>query len=500
MIKDEQVKRMLRLMKEKPELSFSCHAAQSGMSEPTARKYVRLGALPSTTRQAHTWQTRKDSFSEVWPELETYLEANPGLEAKTLFDYLQRRYPGRFQDGQLRTLQRRLKRWRALAGPEREVYFTQQHKAGVLCQSDFTHMDSLGVTIDRTPFSHMAYHFVLAYSGWESCTVCFSESFESLSLGFQNALWNLGGVPLQHCTDRFSAAVSSLSERTEFTERYRGLMKHYGISCRYINTAKPNENGCVEQRNNRFKRAVEQALMLRGSRDFSSRVAYELFLSQLLKQMNAGRSVRLAEETRCLRTLPASRLDAQKRLHVRVGVGSTISVDRNVYSVPSRLIGETVEVRMDMETVEAWYAQKLVERMPRLRGRNRHHINYRHIIGWLVRKPGAFAQYRYRSELFPTSHFRMAYDLLCQGDNARADKEYLRLLKLASDNESAVDHVLAHLIGRSLPIAFENVEAMVRDITALASPAALVVAPVALAAYDALLSGDVLSQAKESAS
>ena len=155
---------------------------------------------------------------------------------------------------------------------------------------------------------------------------------------------------------------------------------------------------------------------------------------------------------------------------------------------------------MNMETVEAWYAQKLIERMPRLRGRNRHHINYRHIIGWLVRKPGAFAQYRYRSELFPTSHFRMAYDLLCQSDNARADKEYLRLLKLASDNESAVDHVLAHLIDRSLPIAFETVEAQVRDITALASPAALVVAPVSLAAYDALLSGDVLSQAKESAS
>lgn len=500
MVKDEQVKRMLRLMKEKPELSFSCHAAQSGMSEPTARKYVRLGKLPSTTHKAHTWRTREDCFEQVWPELQSFLEANPGLEAKTLFDYLQRQYPGRFQDGQLRTLQRRLKRWRALEGPEREVYFLQQHKAGVLCQSDFTHMDSLGVTICRAPFEHMVYHFVLAYCGWESCTVCFSESFESLSLGFQNALWSLGGVPAQHCTDRFTAAVTSLSDRTELTERYRGLMKHYGISCRYIGTAKPNENGCVEQRNYRFKRTVDQALMLRGSRDFSSRAAYESFLSQLLKQLNAGRSARLAEEMRCLRALPASRLDTQKRTRVRVGVGSTISVGRNVYSVPSRLIGEVVEVRMDMETVEVWYAQKFIVRMPRLHGRNRHFINYRHIIGWLVRKPGAFAQYKYRSELFPTSHFRMAYDLLCRSGNARADKEYLHLLELASDNESAVDQVLAHIIGQSLPITFETVEAMVRDIASLEAPVALAVAPVSLDAYDALLSGDVLSQAKECAS
>ncbi len=500
MVKDEQVKRMLRLMKEKPELSFSCHAAQSGMSEPTARKYVRLGALPSTTRKAHTWRTREDLFAEVWPEMQTFLEANPGLEAKTLFDYLQRQYPGRFQDGQLRTLQRRLKRWRALEGPEREVYFLQQHKAGVLCQSDFTRMDSLGVTIGGEPFEHMVYHFVLAYCGWESCTVCFSESFESLSLGFQNALWSLGGVPAQHCTDRFTAAVTSLSDRTEFTERYRGLMKHYGISCRYIGTAKPNENGCVEQRNYRFKRAVDQALMLRGRRDFSSRAAYESFLTQLLKQLNAGRSVRLAEEMCCLRALPASRLDTQKRTRVRVGVGSTISVERNVYSVPSRLIGEMLEVRMDMETVEVWYAQQFIARMPRLRGRNRHYINYRHIIGWLVRKPGAFAQYKYRSELFPTSHFRMAYDQLCHSNNARADKEYLHLLELASDNESAVDQVLAHVINQSLPITFEVVEALARDVAALEAPVALAVAPVSLAAYDALLSGDVLSQAKESAS
>lgn len=500
MVKDEQVKRMLRLMKEKPELSFSCHAAQSGMSEPTARKYVRSGMLPSATRKSHTWRTREDCFEAVWPELRTFLEANPGLEAKTLFDYLQRQHPGRFQDGQLRTLQRRVKRWRALEGPDREVYFLQRHKAGALCQSDFTRMGSLGVTIGHEPFEHMVYHFVLAYSGWETCTLCFSESFESLSVGFQNALWSLGGVPLEHCTDRFSAAVTSLSDRAEFTERYTGLMKHYGISFRCIGTAKPNENGCVEQRHHRFKRAVGQALMLRGSHDFSSRAAYESFLSHLLKQLNAGRSVRLAEETRCLRAMPPARLDTQKRTRSRVGVGSTISVDRNVYSVPSRLIGEMVEARLDMDTVEVWYAQRLIARMPRLRGRNRHHINYRHIISWLVRKPGAFAQYKYRTELFPTSYFRMAYDLLCRGGDVCADKTYLRILELALDNESAVDQVLAYVIGQSLPITFEMVEALVRDATALEAPVALTVPPVSLAAYDILLTGDTLALGRGDAS
>ena len=101
---------------------------------------------------------------------EQMVEANPGLEAKTLFEALQREHPGRFADGQLRTLQRRLKHWRATEGPGREVFFAQQHVPGRLGQSDFTHMSELGITIGGQSFPHLLYHFVLTYSNWETAS------------------------------------------------------------------------------------------------------------------------------------------------------------------------------------------------------------------------------------------------------------------------------------------------------------------------------------------
>ena len=146
---------------------------------------------------------------------------------------------------------------------------------------------------------------------------------------------------------------------------------------------------------------------------------------------NAGRRKRLDEELPRLRRLPDRRRESYKRLPVRVDTGSLIHVDRNTYSVPSRLIGERVEVRLYVEHVEVWCAQKEMERFPRLRGRKKHAINYRHIIDWLVRKPGAFENYVYREELFPTSRFRMAYDALREAQPKRGHKEYLGILNLA---------------------------------------------------------------------
>ncbi|GAG29972.1 unnamed protein product, partial [marine sediment metagenome] len=244
-----------------------------------------------------------DPFDEVWEEVRQELEASPGLQSKTLFEWLQRKYPGRYQDGQLRTLQRRVKGWRATAGPAKEVFFDQVHHPGRLCASDFTHMTSLGVTIGGQPFDHLVYHFVLTYSNWERVTVCFSESFESLSEGLQNALWELGGVPQRHRSDRMSLAVNNLSEKKEFTERYEALMKHYGLKMEKIQAGKANENGDVEQSHRRFKEAVDQALMLRGSREFSSRETYAKFLGEIRDQRNAGRRERLAEEVSLLRRL-----------------------------------------------------------------------------------------------------------------------------------------------------------------------------------------------------
>jgi hypothetical protein len=233
--------------------------------------------------------------------------------------------------------------------------------------------------------------------------LCYSESFESLSEGLQNAVWELGGTPLDHRTDRMSLAVNNASDKREFTTRYEALLRHYKMTGQKIQPGKANENGDVEQRHYRLKRAVDQSLLLRDSRDFQSVDEYKAFLRSLVTQLNAGRRERLRVEMQYLRPLPAGRLESVKRERVKVDTGSLIYVDRNVYSVHSRLIGEQVEARLGAEIVEVWYAGRKVEELARLRGRGKHRVDYRHIIDWLVRKPGAFENYRYREELFPTT-------------------------------------------------------------------------------------------------
>ena len=404
-------------------------------------------------KQEHNWRNRKDPFENDWDHVRQMLELNPGLEAKTIFEYLQRTHPGRYQDGQLRTLQRRIKIWRALEGPQKEVFFPQVHHPGELSESDFTCMNILCVTIAGQRFDHLIYHYVLTYSNWETGTICFSESFESLSQGLQNALWKLGGVPRRHQTDRLSTAVNNMANPAEFTERYNALMRHYRLQPHKINTGRANENGDVEQRHNRFKRALDQALMLRGSRDFADRREYSYFLKKLFDQLNKGRSSRFEEERKLLRALPSSRLESAKKIKARVRKSSTITVAGNVYSVNSRLRDEHVQVRLFAEHLEVWYAQRLIERIPRLYGKKKHHIQYRHIIDWLVRKPGAFANYRYRADLFPMFNFRMAYDLLKASVPAKSDLEYLKILDLAAkESETLVDQILEEMIEKQMPI------------------------------------------------
>jgi hypothetical protein len=410
MVSDQQVKRLWRLIW--TQLTLEVAAAKAGMDAKTARKYLRDRRLPSEMKQKHEWRTRPDPFAAVWEEMRQRLKVEPGLQAKTLFGHLQDTEPGRFADGQLRTLQRRIKQWRATEGPAKEVFFAQQHRPGELCQSDFTHCRELGVTIGGEAFPHLIYHFVLSYSNWETGRICYSESFESLSEGLQNALWELGGVPREHRSDRMSAAVNNLTDRKEFTRGYESLLAHYVLEGQKIQAGRANENGDIEQRHYRFKQAMAQVLMMRGSRDFPSVGDYEEFLRKLFARLNAGRRVRLSEEARVLRPLPERRLDTTRRMKVRVSPGSLIPVHRNTYSVHSRLIGELVEVRLKPDTVEVWYGDRKVEELPRLRGRGKHRVDYRHIIDWLVRKPGAFENYRYREELFPTSGFRMSYDAL----------------------------------------------------------------------------------------
>jgi len=486
MVTDHQVRRLMSLVKTESTLAIA--AAKAGMDEKTARKYRRFGKLPNECRLEHTWRTRPNPFDAVWDEIAARMKANPGLEAKTLFEDLQRRFPGEFQDGQLRTLQRRIKHWRATEGPDKEIFFAQVHKPGEQGASDFTHMTSLAITLAGQPFEHMLYHFVLTYSNWETGSICFSECFESLSEGLQNALWELGGVPKQHRTDCLSAAVK-LENPEEFTRRYESLLAHYSVRGIHGQPSHGNENGDVEQRHRRFKEALDQALLLRGSRDFENRRAYQTFLTALFAQLNAGRKVRLQQEIATLGKLPLGRLETARKLDVSVSAYSTIRVRNNTYSVPARLIGETVEARLGSETVEVWYGQRHIDTMPRLRGEGRHCIRYRHVIDWLVRKPGAFANYRFREDLFPTSRFRMAYDQMSAHCASKASRSYLAVLHLAArESEVGVDDALRHLLDHEEPITLEAVKALVCSAGQIAPVTAICVAAVDLAAYDTLLS------------
>jgi len=486
MVTDQQIRRLFKLMQ--TEKTQAVAAAKSGMDEKTARKYVKAGKLPSELKKRRTWKTRPDPFADIWEEVRENLSANPEFEAKTLFDDLQNRFPGKFSDGQLRTLQRHIKYWRALEGPSKEIFFPQLHRPGELAQSDYTHMGKLGITIASQPFDHLLYHFVLTYSNWETGNICFSESFESLSEGLQTALWELGGVPLSHQTDRLTAAVQKSLHPDEFTQRYQALLEHYGMNGRKTQAASPNENGDVEQRNYRFKRAVKQALLLRGSSDFASLDNYKLFLKELFARLNSGRRERFQEEQRSLHSLPEQRLESCKRLSVSVGPSSTIRVNHNVYSVESRLIGETIQVHLFADHLDLFYAQKCVDTLPRLRGESRHLINYRHMIDQLERKPGAFENYRYREEMFPGSYFRLAYDELKKRHTpSQAAKEYLKILRMAAkESETAVTTALSELCGRQ-QITACAIEEILHAQQRPSLCAEVSIAQVDLAAYDRLL-------------
>lgn len=488
MVTDQQYRRLMKLRRTEPTLASA--AAKAGMDEKTARKYLKASKPPSQMRRARSYLTRADNFAGVWRELEELLEREPGLEALTLMEHLCRQYPGQFEMGQLRTLQRRVKRWRAVAGPEREVFFPQEHPPGRQAQSDFTHMKELEVTIAGQPFDHLFYHFTLTCSNWETGTICFGESFESLAEGLQNALWELGAVPAEHRTDNLSAAIIRVGKRDELTAPYRGLLAHYGLRASHNSPGRAHENGDVEQSHHRFKRAVGQALSLRGTRDFATRDNYADFLRMLLQRRNSLRRERLATELTVLRPLPARRLEDYSVVMVKVTRNSTIAVRDNLYSVPSPLIGERVEVRVFAEQLQVWFGSRCVAKMPRLRGEGRHAINYRHVIHSLVRKPGAFAHYRFQQCLFPRLLFRVAYDQLREQYPATAERQYVKLLELAATtSEDQVEAILRQLVESGTVISYERVVGACRSFEGVANqPLTVAPAIIELASYDALLS------------
>ena len=424
-------------------------ALRSDMDPKTARKYIKEGKLPSQMRMEHTWRTRPDPFERHWEQCEEILDAAPELEGKFLFEWLCERYPGEYQEGQVRTFQRRVREWKALNGPDKEVFFPQVHEPGRRMSTDCTHMEELGITINGESFPHLLCHCVLSYSNWEWGTLCHSESLLALRTGIQAALFRLGHVPLEHWTDHSSAATHNPTledgRRRPFNKDYENVMDHFGMQPRTIQVASPHENGDVESLNGVLKRRMKQYLLMRGSADFESVDAYRQFVEHVMEKANRGRSARLAEELKVMPVLNVSRLSEYDEYRCRVRSSSTITVKRRIYSVPSRLIGETVSARRFKDRLEVVYNGVHQFTEPWISRDEGHCINYRHLIGSLVRKPGAFRRYRFREELFPSDLFQWAWERLSGSLCERtAEREYLQLLNHAARTmQCEVEAVLA---------------------------------------------------------
>lgn len=431
---------------------------------------MAAGKLPSET-QPRSWRTRRDVFEDDWPELEAMLTEAPELQAKTLFSYLQRERPGTYDPGQLRTLQRRVRDWRALHGPPKEVFFPQWHRPGEYAQTDFTNGDGLGITIAGEPFDHLLCHSVLTYSNYESVTVCRSESMTALRRGIQAFVFGLGCAPQLHQTDNSTAATHGVSPgKREYNEEYLALMRHFGMKPRTIQIGKSNQNGDVESSNDAVKNRIRQHLILRGSRDFESTAAYESFVQGIVAAANQLREEKVAEEKAVMAPIRVLPLPEYSRLpKIRVTAHSTIRVKENSYSVPSRLIGEPVLVHLFDDRLEVYFMDALQLTTERLLGKKGHRIDYRHVIASLIRKPGAFARYRYREDLFPTVTFRVAYDALQEGltSERRATLEYLRLLEMAAlTMECEVEAAICLLLEAGQLPESHAVKALVEEVAA----------------------------------
>ena len=440
-------------------------ALKSGMDRKTARKYIKNEKLPSELKKPRKWKTRVDPFEKDWPQIEEFLQNAPEIEAKTVFEFLIEEEEDRYEPGQLRTLQRRFREWRALNGPEKEVFFAQDHRSGEAMQTDFTWAKSLDITVQNEPFPHMLCHPVLPYSNWEWVTVCRSESLIALKRGVQEALFQLGRVPEYHQTDNSTAATHDLrTGKRGFNEDYLGLMNHFGMKPRTTGIGKKEQNGDVEALNGAFKRRIKQHLLIRGHSNFESIEEYENWLHKVAEKANRQRSKKLGEELASMRLLAVNRLPEFSEEEVRVTSWSTIRVKQNTYSVPSRLIGEKVVVQMYDDRLEVFFHGHLQLSTERLLGKNGHRINYRHIIWSLVRKPGAFLRYKYREDLFPSLIFRRVYDNLSDGlsNNRDADIQYLRILYLAASTmESEVDTALELLLEEGVAPTVEAVKKLV---------------------------------------
>lgn len=410
-------------------------AAKAGISVRSGRRIEKRDGVKSA--EARHWRTRRDPLAAVWEsELVPLLERDHELTGLTLLEYLEDCYPGAYSASVLRTLQRRVKQWKALHGPGQAVIFRQQAEPGLLGLSDFTHPDE-PVTLAGEPFAHLLYQFRLAYSGWRSVTVVLGgESYAALAEGLQRALRQAGASPREHRTDSLSAAFNNL--QNTWSGAYDQLCTHYGMRPTRNNPGQAHENGAIECANGSFKRRLSQALKLRGSRDFDSRAAYQRLIDQVVQRLNGRVQGRFEQEFPHLTLLPDRGIPACSEVVVKVTRSSTIEVRHVVYTVPSRLIGERLRVQLYHDRLQCYLAQTLALTLPRVYpapgAQRARRIDYRHVIHALAAKPQAFRRAQLRDDLLPSATYRQLWQ---QVDDAlpaqEACKWIVTVLRLAYD-------------------------------------------------------------------
>jgi transposase len=496
MVKDIRASMMFVLLREGRSVASIARKLQMG--EKTIRKYRDANRLPSQVEQpVRTYRTRRDPLEEFWSEIVELLEQDRRLKPYAILDWLKQKYnPPAGEEGDVRiadtvrrTLERRVQRWKLEHGVEQEVTFPQVHHAGDVIAFDFVVMNSLKVTIGRKPFDHMLFHAVFTYSNWEYVHLCHSESFEALSAGLQDALHHAGGVPRRVRSDSLSAAVKNLSSDKEFATQYRDLLDHYGVEGHRINVGKPQENGDVESSHGHFKDGFDQALRLRGSRDFDSVDDFVSFVDEVAARRNVRREQLFREEVAALSPLPPQRRSTCTSVPVTVKSDSIIRIKRNAYSISSKYIGLDLEVRIHQDHLELWYRNECLERMPRLFGCGKEAIDFRHVIDSLVRKPGAFLNYKYVNHMYPTTRFRMAYDqLLSSTTEASAVKQYLKLLHAAKhEGLDLIDDALRWFLTEGKAIRADDVLSIVKAQQQFPAPTDVNVDAPDLSEFDCLL-------------
>jgi hypothetical protein len=415
-------------------------AGKSGFSRASGYRIEDDPRLPSQ-KKAPRGRRRPDPLAALWDsEIVPILKAAPGIRAIAVLEEVRRRHP-EISLNIRRTLERRMRAWRAFAGPERDVIFRQEHAPGRLGLSDFTDTSELGVMVAGIVLDHRLYHFRLAFSGFAHAHVVLGgESYVALAEGLQNALWGLGGVPHEHRSDSLSAAFRNLEHdaQEDLTLRYHELMRHYGMTPTRNNLGVAHENGSIESSHGHLKKGLEDALLLRGSRDFDDLDAYRRFVDEIVGRRNANNRKRIELERPMLRALPKRRTADYEEKIVTVTSSGGFMLRRVFYTAPSRLIGHRLRVHLYDDRLECFLGATPMMTLRRGRPvsdhKGGHVVDYRHVIHALRKKPMALNNLVYRDQLFPRPAFARAFETLQQtvGDK-RACKVTVELLALAHD-------------------------------------------------------------------